>query len=356
MVSSSPTQTRWFATTWRDTAKTLAAAETLKHTTVAISDKKTNTCKDYLLTMWPQHITSLIPLAGQMPPSSSRASSLHSAFTTSADDMDINHLAKNKCTTPEATQLSQKKTKQDENSPRSIQKNKQALSISLFKDPSEVEFWLGFQAMEQIVLSKGREPIAINIPLEDLILMGHTPGEAQEILTAKTSFPRDIQKLWPTQRLDNVEGQHVTLMQLPFDIDTNQETGLSLDYHIVIHFEKPTMHFNQDQILKNVLLRLKEMNIDIGDGIGKPIAVLCYTSTKAWSGMVKLHLKNPEKDGIAMLRGTRIFALQLDDDMLTIAKIAKGYDVLANSSLTSVRIDSDNIKTLEAHDLFHNIV
>ena len=72
--------------------------------------------------------------------------------------------------------------------------------------------------------------------------------------------------------------------------------------------------------------------------------------------MVKIHLKKHEEDGLAFLRGTRIFALQLDEDILTIAKIAKGYDILANSSLTSVRVDNDNIKTFEAHDLLQSII
>jgi hypothetical protein len=42
--------------------------------------------------------------------------------------------------------------------------------------------------------------------------------------------------------------------------------------------------------------------------------------------------------------------------VLTIAKIAKEYDIIANNSLTSIRIDSDSIKSLEAHDLLQSIV
>ena len=51
--------------------------------------------------------------------------------------------------------------------------------------------------------------------------MGHTLGEAQEVLIAKTSFPRVTQKLWPTKRPDNIEGLYVNITQLPFNIDTN---------------------------------------------------------------------------------------------------------------------------------------
>jgi hypothetical protein len=62
--------------------------------------------------------------------------------------MDMDNLAGSKRTTPETTQLSQKKTKQDQRSLGSEKKNKHALSISLFKDPKGVELWLGFPVME----------------------------------------------------------------------------------------------------------------------------------------------------------------------------------------------------------------
>jgi hypothetical protein len=139
--------------------------------------------------------------------------------------------------------------------------------------------------------------------------MGFIQGEAQESLSTKMSFLRVAQKLWPIKRPDNIEGQHVNITQLPFNIDINQDMELSLDYHILIHFEKPQTHFNQDQILKKILLRLQEMEIETSNDIGEPVAVLCYTNTKAWSGMVKIHLKKPEEDGIVLLKGTRIFAL-----------------------------------------------
>ena len=88
----------------------------------------------------------------------------------------------------------------------------------MFKDPKEVEFWLGFPVMEQLAISEGKDPITIDTPLEDLVLMGHTQGEAQEILSAKMSFLRVTHKLWPVKRLDNIERQHVNITQLPFDI------------------------------------------------------------------------------------------------------------------------------------------
>ena len=120
--------------------------------------------------------------------------------------------------------------------------------------------------------------------------MGLLKVEAEELTTAKISYPRVLQKLWPSSREDGIEGQHVNITQLSFDVDLNHETSLLWDYHISLHFEKPKTNFTQEQILKKVILRLEEMRIEIGLDIGEPLAVLCHTSTKIWSGIVKIHL------------------------------------------------------------------
>ena len=72
--------------------------------------------------------------------------------------------------------------------------------------------------------------------------------------------------------------------------------------------------------------------------------------------MAKIHLKYPSKDGIALLSGKRIFAITLDNDALTIAKVSKTYDSLAPSNLLTVKINTDNIRELVAHQLFKTVV
>ena len=135
-------------------------------------------------------------------------------------------------------------------------------------------------------------------------------------------------------------------------------TNLSLDYQILLHFEKPTTPFTQDHIMKKVLERLSNMNIMLGDQIGEPIAILCHgpKTARVWSGMIKLHLKHPKQDGLALLRGTRIFAITLDNDKPTIAKTAKSYDPLASSSMLSVKINSETIRDLDAQQLIKTVV
>jgi hypothetical protein len=72
--------------------------------------------------------------------------------------------------------------------------------------------------------------------------------------------------------------------------------------------------------------------------------------------MAKVHLKHPSKDDIALLNGGRIFAITLDNDAFTVAKIAKSYDSFAPSNQLTVKINTDNIRDLVAHQLFNAII
>ena len=235
-------------------------------------------------------------------------------------------------------------------------KSKQKLAVSLFKDTPQLNFWFGFPTMELLAQEEGQDPIPQNSTIIDLATMGLPKEEAEELTTAKMSYPRILQKLWPSLREDGIEGQHVNITQLSFDVDLNHEIGLSWDYHIWLYFEKPKTNFTQEKILKKVILRLEEMKTELGSDIGEPLAVLCHTSTKIWSVMVKIHLRNPNLDAIGLLKGIKIFAIPLDEDTLTIAKISKSYDTIAPSSHTSLKIEEEQLKTWEAHHLLKSVV
>ena len=270
-------------------------------------------------------------------------STVHVTTQDSLEAMEVDTMATNKRSKPIGEKNTQKKSKQD-------------IAISLFRNPTQPEFWLGFQAMEQLAKEEGRAPISIDIPLTNLVAMGSLQEEARELQISYTSYPRVPQKLWPTSCADGIVGQHVNITQLSFDVEINQETRLTWDYHIILHFERSKTNFTQDQITKKVLLRLEKMKIKIGDDIGEPIAVFCHTNTKVWSCIVKLHLKNPEINVLALLHGTRPFVRELDGNKPVIAKFAKGFDIIAKSSFMSVKIDNANIKTSKSHHLLKTIV
>lgn len=211
----------------------------------------------------------------------------------------------------EEAQISNKRTTEAQTTSNQKKSKGTYKPMSLYRDPSLIELWYGFPVMESLAYDAGLPPLVTTRTLDELTQLGYRPSEAQELLSARMAFPRIEQKLWPTARPDKIAGQHVNVTQLPFDIEVHPTTYLSLDYHIMLHFGKPINPFSQDTIMEKVLQRLHTMDILVGDQIGEPVAVLCHgpRTDRVWSGMVKIHLKNPDPDGIGLLQGTRIFAI-----------------------------------------------
>jgi hypothetical protein len=112
-------------------------------------------------------------------------------------------------------------------------------------------------------------------PTEDLVAMGYIQAEAEELEQAIVAFPRVPQKLYPSVRSDKVLGQHCNLIQIPFEVATNPDTGLSLDFHITIYFEQSKTPFEHDEILAKAQERFEQMSIPLGKDILYPITVFC---------------------------------------------------------------------------------
>ena len=62
---------------------------------------------------------------------------------------------------------------------------------------------------------------------------------------------------------------------------------------IAISFKMNENEWENDTIMSLVENRLKEMNIDLGDIIGEPIALICYYKFTKWSGVIKTSFENP---------------------------------------------------------------
>ena len=69
------------------------------------------------------------------------------------------------------------------NSTKSLHKKSKSNSpiISLYRDPSQMEFWYGYPIMETIAYEAGIPPIPIAIPLDELIATGYVASEAAEL-------------------------------------------------------------------------------------------------------------------------------------------------------------------------------
>ena len=183
----------------------------------------------------------------------------------------------------------------------------------LVVEPKHPPFWLGFQAMNWTNRSMDY-PIDKMELISELIRKGMEIDEATKWQQATPSFPFVIQEEWPFKRGDGIEGQHFNLTQIPFDVEVD-ENGFALDYQIAISFEIRNLKVSKESVMEKVKERLKKMKIAIGSMIGEPIAIMCYHKSTTWSGVVKIHLQNPKKDGSALLQGSRAFILNLDENV-----------------------------------------
>ena len=96
------------------------------------------------------------------------------------------------------------------------------------------------------------------------------------------------------------------------------------------------------------------MGIELGE-LCEPITPLCNSKNDVWNGLTRVHLKNPEIDGNALLDGTRIFALEIDEET-TIAKISRGFDTIAANDELTIKIISKSLINVPAHSLFEMVV
>ena len=242
-------------------------------------------------------------------------------------------------------------------------KSKSVATVSVM-DMRLPRYWLGFsymEAMEQIAIDRNLSKCTNNEPLEDLMAKGYIKTEAKELLQATIVFPRVPHILYPLVREDKVLGQHFNLTQIPFEVETHLDIGLSFYFHVTIFFEKPKTTFEHDVILDKAHRRFEEMSILLGTNVLHPISVLCKNrktrkESRTWVGILKAHLLKPEVHGIELLRGTKPFIFRLDDDELSLEKVAKGYDTIAKNNLFFVKFTSKSPEVVTAHSLFNEVL
>jgi hypothetical protein len=244
----------------------------------------------------------------------------------------------------------------------SKKKSKGAAELQvIIPEATSRKYWLGFSYMEQIAREAEIPECTSEGSIEDLVAKGYLRHEVEERENSIISFPRIPQTLYPSARSDKVLGRHYNLTQLPFEVETHPDTGLSLDFHITIYFEQPKTPFEHDEILIKAQERFEQMAIPLGNGILHPITVFCkHTKQKEdpriWAGIIKAHLLKPEIHAIDLLRGTRPFILQLDHGYSYMGKLAKGFDTVARNNLLSIKFESPILQDITAQNLFQTVL
>ena len=258
--------------------------------------------------------------------------------------------------------IQNKRAQESKKGSSSSKRKKNAELITGLKDTPK-EFWLGILAMEKLAIDEGvkAKDCRPSMKKEDLIKSGISEEEAIEMSQLfKIAFPHVRQLLYPLERPDGKGGQHFNLTQLPIETEVDPGTSLSLDYHIAVHFERPTTDYTHTEVLNMAITRLAHMHIETGIGLAEPIYIPCKekeknSKIKYWTGTIKIHLKNPKVDGLGMLKGLRPFILSLDN-VQTLGKVCKCYDSIARNTLLSTKIENPKLYLISSSELQRDVL
>ena len=88
--------------------------------------------------------------------------------------------------------------------------------------------------------------------------------------------------------------------------------GFSKGYQITIRFNMCFETMNRVNITSACLTRLLKMGILLETYYINSLDIRLSSVTKTWVGFIKIHLKRPNVDDVALLQGTRAFALELE--------------------------------------------
>ena len=112
--------------------------------------------------------------------------------------------------------------------PRCLNMNESKLSSTEAYDVPLLPYWLSFATLNALGKSREapKEPVFV---LNEGTAKNMIPSEASECVSAISSYPYAIQKLWPNIRLDGKSGQHFNLTQIPQEVEVS-EFDYALDY------------------------------------------------------------------------------------------------------------------------------
>ena len=100
--------------------------------------------------------------------------------------------------------------------------------------------------------------------------------------------------------------------------------------------------------------RFEKMDIELGN-LREPVAPLFNPRKDTWNGIIKVYLKKPTINGNALLIGTRVFALEIDNETI-VAKVSRGFDSIASNENLTFKITSKSLANLPLHKLLESII
>ena len=165
-------------------------------------------------------------------------------------------------------------------------------------------------------------------------------SEIQEYHSYRHAFPHVPQQLYPAVRPDGIPGQFYHLTQIPSGVDIDTQSGLAHTHQLVIRFDFGYNDMKKPEVQAAALARFESMGIPLANRFREPVSAIVHPHTKNWLGFLKVDLLNPSTDGISLLKGERIFTLQLQDLNYAIGKVEKGFDFPSTAANRKLELQS----------------
>lgn len=184
---------------------------------------------------------------------------------------------------------------------------------------------------------------------------GMPANEVSEFHKCRHSFPNVPQLLYPSVRPDGLPGQFLHLTQIPFGIGIDPSTGLSKTHQILIRFDSGYQSMTKVDVQEAAIARFEAMGMKLSNRFREPVVALVHPQTKTWLGFIKVDLLNPSTDGIALLKGTRLFTLQLENSSYVIGKVEKAFEFPSTATNRKVLFRSPSLTQFTSRELLSEL-
>ena len=210
--------------------------------------------------------------------------------------------------------------------------------------------WLSFSVHKQLNIHRGLLKYS-TYGATQLTTSAMPEAEQYEYHTCRHSFPHVPQILYPSLRPDDIPSQYLHLTQIPSGCLVDAVTGLSSTYQVVICFDHGYQGMKKQELQEAALSRLETMGIPVATRFREPISAIVNKDTKTWLGFLRIDLLHPECDGLHLLKGERIFTLQLQNSEYVIGKVEKGFDFTSAALNRRLKLKSEALSNYTSRQL-----
>ena len=110
------------------------------------------------------------------------------------------------------------------------------------------------------------------------------------------------------------------------------------------------------EVQEAALSRLETMEIPVAPHFREPVSAIVNKDIKTWLGFLQINLLNLERAGISLLKGNRIFTLQLQNSEYVIGKVKKGFDFTSAAFNRHLKFKNEALSNYTSRQLLGELI